>query len=91
MLGAAGFLVAFYATKTHDASQSRAQVFEKIQFDKKKIIGGKNDTVIDKDIISDDGVIGNPKKYPPSGAYTMLCALEWLERLTLVLRCRRAA
>lgn len=66
VIGAASFLMAYYAVKTHDASQSRAEVYEKVLFDKKKIAGGKNDTVIGGDIVSDDGVIGNPKKYPPS-------------------------
>lgn len=65
-IGAASFLMAYYAVKTHDASQSRAGVYEKTLFEKKKIAGGKNDTVIGGDIVSDDGVIGNPKKYPPS-------------------------
>lgn len=78
VVGAASFLMAFCAIKTHDASESRAEVYEKVLFDKKKILGGKNESIVGGDIISDDGVIGNPKKYPPSRkCAVMLCVLLW--------------
>ncbi|KAF1329655.1 Cell 5a endo-1,4-betaglucanase, partial [Globisporangium splendens] len=69
ILGAAGFLISYYALKTNDASDARQEAYQKILFDKKAIKGGTGDTVIGDDIISDDGVIGNPKKYPPSGMH----------------------
>lgn len=66
VVGGASFLMGFYAIKARDASQARGDVYQKVLFHKKKIVGGANDSVLDGDIISDDGVIGNPKKYPPS-------------------------
>uniref|UniRef100_K3X2K4 Glycoside hydrolase family 5 domain-containing protein n=1 Tax=Globisporangium ultimum (strain ATCC 200006 / CBS 805.95 / DAOM BR144) TaxID=431595 RepID=K3X2K4_GLOUD len=65
-LGLAGFLMTYYAIKTSNERDIRQKAYQKILFDKKTIKGGTGDAVIGDDIISDDGVIGNPKKYPPS-------------------------
>lgn len=78
-----------YAIKTRDASRTRAEAYQKIQFDKKKIIGGANDSVVDGDIVSDDGVIGNPKTYPPSRTLRCVrCALAGSLTLLWLLRNR---
>jgi endoglucanase len=67
LLGAAGGLISFYAVQAHSASTTRDEAFEKAKFQSSTIIGGddagKNSRA---DIVSDDGAIGNPNKYPPS-------------------------
>ncbi|TMW62078.1 hypothetical protein Poli38472_009571 [Pythium oligandrum] len=59
------FLVVHYAKDAHDTSQERAAKYEAYKFNSTKINDGKDKQVGD-DLVSDDGVIGNPKKYPKS-------------------------
>ncbi|TMW62077.1 hypothetical protein Poli38472_009570 [Pythium oligandrum] len=66
LLGTAGFLISYFAMQAHDSSQKRAQEYEAHRFNSTTISGGANDTSVGGDIVSDDGVIGNPKKYPTS-------------------------
>jgi endoglucanase len=67
ILGTAGTLVTHYAIKEHQNQQERSNIFEKNHFEAQKIKGSTNSTNDGiEDLISDDGVIGNPKKYPPS-------------------------
>lgn len=78
VLGAAGFLMTYYAIQARDASETRAAAYQKTLFDKKQIKGGATgDSVVGEDIISDDGVIGNPKKYPASGACYPFPSVLW--------------
>lgn len=71
LLGAGGALMTIYAMKAHDRSVELGEKFEAAEFNSTVITGGKNNSAggggKDKgDIISDDGVVGNPKSYPPS-------------------------
>ncbi|KAJ0391457.1 hypothetical protein P43SY_004185 [Pythium insidiosum] len=67
--GTATFLVAYYGRDAWTSSHNRGDAFELKKFEASKIKtrGNKtNNTPIGGDIIEDDGIIGNPKKYPPS-------------------------
>ncbi|KAJ0411819.1 hypothetical protein ATCC90586_002972 [Pythium insidiosum] len=67
VVGAATALIVHFATKAEASSDKRGHDYELKQFRQRQIKGGRNDTtVVGNDIVSDDGVIGNPKKYPPS-------------------------
>ncbi|DBA02309.1 TPA: hypothetical protein N0F65_006184 [Lagenidium giganteum] len=66
ILGAAGFAVAYFAINKQDSSSKRAMAFQKAKYEQKIVRGGRNPTTNKDDIISDDGVIGNPKFYPRS-------------------------
>ncbi|DAZ95141.1 TPA: hypothetical protein N0F65_009850 [Lagenidium giganteum] len=67
ILGSAGFAVAHFAITKHSSSADRATAFQHSKYEQKAVKGGKNHTINSKDdLISDDGVIGNPKSYPKS-------------------------
>ncbi|KAJ0411820.1 hypothetical protein ATCC90586_002973 [Pythium insidiosum] len=67
--GAGGFLITYYGMDVWTTSHNRGDAFEQKKFEASKIKTGGNKTnnaAIGGDIIDDDGIIGNPKKYPPS-------------------------
>lgn len=64
LIGVGGFLISYYGKKAYDQSQARAQVFSSNTFKSSQIKGGRNGSF--GDLVDDDGVVGNPKKYPPS-------------------------
>lgn len=66
LIGATG--VTYFAIKHRNTRQGRFKDLAKDEFNRRKIKGGKgtNDTSIGGELISDDGIIGNPKKYPES-------------------------
>lgn len=72
LLGAAGFGITHFAVEKHTTSQARQEEYALRKFESKQIKGGANsttaggDTAIGDDLIADDGVVGNPKKYPAS-------------------------
>uniref|UniRef100_K3WCX1 Glycoside hydrolase family 5 domain-containing protein n=1 Tax=Globisporangium ultimum (strain ATCC 200006 / CBS 805.95 / DAOM BR144) TaxID=431595 RepID=K3WCX1_GLOUD len=70
LLGAAGFGITYFAVDTRSTSQSRQQEYAIRKFKNGGVKGGDStssgDTEIGDELIADDGVIGNPKKYPTS-------------------------
>jgi endoglucanase len=63
LIGAAGGLMAYSGLRAHSASVDRGRTYEKARFKSTTIADG---TESGSDIVSDDGAIGNPKKYPAS-------------------------
>lgn len=69
LLGAAGALATYYGIQAHSRSEKLAKAYEEEEFNATTITGGNtntNSSTANKDIISDDGAIGNPKVYPAS-------------------------
>lgn len=65
--------ITYFAIDAKSSIIRRAAVYAQKKADKSAIQQGSNGNDSDtggstatKDIISDDGVVGNPKKYPPS-------------------------
>ncbi|DAZ97562.1 TPA: hypothetical protein N0F65_005534 [Lagenidium giganteum] len=65
ILGGAAFAVAYFAVDSRSSAKTRGQAFAQKKFNATKIKGG-NSSSNGKDIISDDGIVGNPKSYPAS-------------------------
>ena len=72
-LGSAAFLITYFAMETHRDAEARAEVFYREKFEKQKIKGGNSSAEDPQEIIDDNGVIGNPKKYPESS--TLCCCV----------------
>jgi hypothetical protein len=70
LLGGAAALATFKAIQAHSDSRERDAAYERTLFKATMIEDDtgtkKNSSVTGKDIVSDDGAIGNPKVYPPS-------------------------
>lgn len=66
-MGGACASITYGAHVKRDAMFVRASKYQLKEFKKQSISDGSSDTVVGDEIISDDGVIGNPKKYPASG------------------------
>lgn len=71
LLGGAAFGITHFAIEKRTASQSRQQDYALRKYESKSIQsnsskGGAGSVSTGGDLIEDDGVIGNPKKYPPS-------------------------
>jgi hypothetical protein len=66
LLGGGGFLATYYGLKARDASNIRATTYEEALFNSTTIVGGGTNLGVGTDDVEDDGVIGNPKKYPKS-------------------------
>ncbi|GLE00859.1 hypothetical protein PINS_up009656 [Pythium insidiosum] len=67
VVGCAGALITVFGRKAWTASQERGTQFELHQYKARQIKGGNaNGSVAGGDFVEDDGVIGNPKKYPSS-------------------------
>nr|CCA14407.1 cell 5A endo1 putative [Albugo laibachii Nc14] len=67
LLGASAIAVTYYAVQTRDSRDAQADRAAKYAFEEAQIEGGKG--ARGDELIADDGVIGNPKKYPPSTCY----------------------
>lgn len=61
----------------------RAAQYQIKEFKKTSITDGSSDAVIGDEIISDDGIVGNPKKYPESG--TLAASLVYPDADLLIL------
>ncbi|KAG2760339.1 hypothetical protein JG687_00006614 [Phytophthora cactorum] len=64
IIGGAVTIIVLQAKETSDLIQANRDNYEQQQADKRKIKDGKED---DQVLISDDGQVGNPKKYPDMG------------------------
>lgn len=71
--------IAYFAIEAKDGMNTRAASYAQKKADKSAISqgsGSDSDTggsTTTKDIVSDDGVVGNPKKYANSSTLGMLC------------------
>ncbi|KAL0587414.1 hypothetical protein ABG067_003033 [Albugo candida] len=59
--------VTYFAIQTRDSREAQAEKAAKYAFEEAQILGGKGGR--GDELIADDGIIGNPKKYPPSTCY----------------------
>lgn len=68
LIGGAATLATFEAVKARTNSQDRDRAYEQARFNSTTIDDGNtmNKSVTGKDIVSDDGAVGNPKTYPLS-------------------------
>ena len=64
LVGIAATLMTYFGRQSYHASQIRASAYERNVFEAAKISGDNESSKTD--IVSDDGAVGNPKKYPPS-------------------------
>lgn len=64
-IGASGAIITLMAIKAKSDANVRSSVFEDAAHNARRIRDNRNNT--EKDIVSDDGQVGNPKKYPDMG------------------------
>lgn len=71
-IGAAAYLITYYAQQASETASERQADYSKKQSASLDISEGSgSDTVSGDDIVSDDGVVGNPKSYPKSGGWML--------------------
>jgi len=75
LIAGAAYLITDFALDVRDRVNTRDQQYSQKQSEALDIVSGSSgstessaaDTTVGTDIVSDDGVVGNPKSYPKSG------------------------